>query len=161
VIFAVIEGWTEQWYGYDPALLNVKVNVAPGATDGLWNAPLSLVTVWATLSLLVHVTVSPTLTVRSAGANAKFAIETAGAPPAAGAELELPPDDAGGVVAAGVELEQPTSARTTNASAMMPISESTLFMLASKEHGIVETHLMHCTIPVIGGTTHGVDPERA
>ena len=55
----------------------------PSARVALLNAPPSAVTVWGALSVLVHVTVVPFVTVRFAGENAKLTID-ATTPPLAG-----------------------------------------------------------------------------
>ena len=66
----VIHGWTMHQYGYSPGSSNATSNVAPGM-----NRPLSndmgesgeLVTVWAAVSSLDHVTVVPGSTDTPAG----------------------------------------------------------------------------------------------
>jgi hypothetical protein len=65
----VIDGCTEQWYVYVPGFAKVKEYDWPVARSELAGPPLSPVTVCATLSLLVQVTVVPTATVTLLGAN--------------------------------------------------------------------------------------------
>lgn len=57
-----------QWYGKEPAVENVLLNVPPGAIAPEFHAPLLDVEVCAVLSLFVHVTVPPTATVTGLGA---------------------------------------------------------------------------------------------
>jgi hypothetical protein len=59
-----------QWYANVPAWLNVKLKVWPGFRLPLLKAPVSLVTVCATESLLVQVTVVPVETFSDAGLKA-------------------------------------------------------------------------------------------
>ena len=56
-------------------MLKVKWNVLPDSRRPELKTPLSAVTVWATLSLLVQVTVVPALIVKLLGLNAKLAME--------------------------------------------------------------------------------------
>ena len=74
-----IEGCTAQWYANVPATVNVNEKLWPFASTLLSHVPLSAVEVWkiALPSLFVQRTVSPTLIVIPAGANAKPAMETA------------------------------------------------------------------------------------
>jgi hypothetical protein len=82
-IVPCIELWILQWYGNVPAVLNVWDTGASGfRQSSVWlsfvhvglvsNEPSSAVAVWATSSLFVHWTESPTFTVTVAGLNAKF-----------------------------------------------------------------------------------------
>jgi hypothetical protein len=59
---------------YVPGLVNVKLNVAPGANGPELNAPPVAVHVCVTVSLFVTVTVDPTGTDTMDGLNAKLAI---------------------------------------------------------------------------------------
>ena len=59
--------WMRQWYPYDPVVMNVKLNEAPGWSIPLLNAPPSAVQVWTTLSSFVTVTFVPTVTVNDEG----------------------------------------------------------------------------------------------
>ena len=57
-------------------LLNVKLYVSPGAMVGLAIVSVFPTIVWATVSLFVHVTVSPFLMIICEGLNEKFLMET-------------------------------------------------------------------------------------
>ncbi len=98
-----------------PAVLNVCWYVDPLAMSSLVADPSSRVTVWAVVSLFVHVTVVPTATVIVAGENAKSAMVTAPALVAAPAEA------AGGAPVRRLdELEQAPIASAT--TAMKPMT---------------------------------------
>ena len=77
MIVPVIDEWILQWYGNDPAVENVAVPVPLAPIVPVSNDPSSAVAVCAVASEFVHVTVSPTVTVTSGGANANPAIATA------------------------------------------------------------------------------------
>jgi len=66
-------GWIAQWYWYVPAAWNANENRPPGATTPESHPLRSDVDVWATESVFVHVTVSPTATSSSSGENARLA----------------------------------------------------------------------------------------
>ncbi len=72
-----INGWILHWYGNVPVVVNTSAKVAPGLRTPESQTPVVLVVVWATVSLLVHVTVVPTVTVSTCGENAKLAMVTA------------------------------------------------------------------------------------
>ena len=68
VIVPVIwTGWTVQWYGYTPALLNVKVYVSPFARRPESKTPVSEVAVCEIWPVFVQQTVVPVGIVTSAG----------------------------------------------------------------------------------------------
>jgi hypothetical protein len=56
-----------QWYEKVPAVLNVWLKLRPGESAPELHAPPSAVDVWMVLSLLVHVTESPTATLKGLG----------------------------------------------------------------------------------------------
>jgi hypothetical protein len=98
------------WYEKEPAVGNVLLNVAPGAMEPEFHAPLRPVDVWAVLSLFVHVTVPPTATVSGLGeyafvvrVDAPLTIDT-GVPDAPG------DGDGVGVGADGGEYDDPQAA---------------------------------------------------
>jgi hypothetical protein len=57
-----------QWYGNVPAVWNANENCPPGATVPEFHPLTSDVDVWEIESVFVHVTVVPTVTLRSSGA---------------------------------------------------------------------------------------------
>ena len=61
-------GCSVQWYGNVPADENVLLKVPPGAIGPESQVALLPVDVWVTESLLVHVTVPPTVTAIGLGA---------------------------------------------------------------------------------------------
>src|SRR5262245_24543156 len=65
-----------QVYGYVPATVNVLLKVVPAAIIPLSNKLSSLITLWLKLSLLIHLTVVFTETVRVAGLNFELCIHT-------------------------------------------------------------------------------------
>ena len=69
--------WMLQWYANVPALVNVNEREAPAVITPVSHVPVSEVDVWLNASRFVHVTVSPTLIVVAAGANAEFWMFTA------------------------------------------------------------------------------------
>ena len=69
-------GWTPQWYENVPDLVKVKEYVSPVARLLEPHEPSSPAILWATVSLLVQVTVVPVVMVRTTGSKAKFAMET-------------------------------------------------------------------------------------
>ncbi len=73
VIVPTMPGWNVQWYGNDPAVLNVAVNVAPGAIAPEFQTALSDVDVCAIVSSFVQVTLPPTATAIGLGEYALFA----------------------------------------------------------------------------------------
>jgi len=60
-----------------PAVLKLRLKAPPLPSVPLLNAPVSDITVWAVVSLLVQVTVVPTETVIVAGEKAMFWMDTA------------------------------------------------------------------------------------
>ena len=77
VIEPVICGWIAQWYGNEPAVLNVTVFEAPVSSVPVSNAPPSAVAVCGISSEFVQVTVSPTVTVTVGGEKVDPEIPTA------------------------------------------------------------------------------------
>jgi hypothetical protein len=69
-----IDGWISQRYANVPAWVNVWENDLPSARSPESQLPSPAVQVWVTLSLLVVVTLVPTVTRRTAGEKAKFSI---------------------------------------------------------------------------------------
>jgi len=61
-----------QWYGNVPAVWNATENRPPGATVPEFHPVESEVEVWATASVLIHVTDVPTATLSSSGMKALF-----------------------------------------------------------------------------------------
>ncbi|SBS75820.1 hypothetical protein MHPYR_270091 [uncultured Mycobacterium sp.] len=74
-------------------MVKVKLYLPFASNPGEWNEPSLATTVWGSSSLLVHVTVSPTFTVRLAGANAKLVMSTA--VPATGGVVDVVADAIG------------------------------------------------------------------
>ena len=100
-------GWILQWYVNVPADVNVWLYVAPGVSVSLVVPPVSMVTVWPTVSWFVQVTEPPTLTLIVAGPKAKFWIVTADAAAPAEVPLEALADGAAAdadAEAAGAEV---------------------------------------------------------
>jgi len=58
-----------QLYGNVPAVVNLKEKLLPDGRLPLLNTPVVLVTVWVILSVFVHVTVVPAVTVMEFGVN--------------------------------------------------------------------------------------------
>ena len=68
VIVPVIwTGWIMQWYGYTPALLNVKVYMSPVRQEPESKTPVSEVAVCVIWPVFVQQTVVPVVIVTSAG----------------------------------------------------------------------------------------------
>ena len=67
IVPVICTGWTVQWYGYVPAVLNVYVNVSPFARKPESHTPVSEVVVCVIWPVFVQQTVVPTGTVMSAG----------------------------------------------------------------------------------------------
>ena len=74
IVPVICTGWTVQWYGYTPALLNVKVYVSPFARRPESKAPVSEVAVCEIWPVFVQQTVVPGGTVTSAGLKKKSPI---------------------------------------------------------------------------------------
>ncbi len=146
-------------------MLKVKVKDWPGCILPESNDLSSAVTVWAVVSLLVHLTVVPALTVSVSGLNAKFAIFTsvpeadeaddAGAV-AAGAVVD--PLVGMAIVAAGVGLEPVTGMAGEHADriamdAIAKRTNKTFFITTSHPPysgppGSIQTYLLRATLPL-------------
>src|SRR5439155_8298047 len=75
-IVPVIEGWMVQWYGKFPVVLNVRRNVAPGASVRS-QSPVSDVVVWVVVAVVFfHTTVVPAMILSVLGMNAKLTTAT-------------------------------------------------------------------------------------
>ena len=67
IVPLITNPWITQWYGNEPALLNVNVYVSPGAMNPESKTCVSEVAVCVTCPLFVQHTVVPTGTLTLAG----------------------------------------------------------------------------------------------
>ena len=81
VIVPVMNEWMVQWYGYTPALLNVKVYVSPGDSKPESQTAVSDVDVCVIWPELTQQTVVPVGTVTSVGSKKSSPIVTTVDPP--------------------------------------------------------------------------------
>jgi hypothetical protein len=72
----ICTGWIVQWYGYEPGVLKVYVNVSPGAKSPEPKTPVFEVAVCVIWPLFVQHTVVPCGTVTLAGSKKLSPIET-------------------------------------------------------------------------------------
>ena len=62
--------WMAQWYRNVPALLNSRLNEAPGAIEPEFHTPVFEVEVWRVLEAFVHRTLVPRVILILAGSKA-------------------------------------------------------------------------------------------